>query len=255
MGVVIGDDPGAVVVRPAREAHRDARGDAEHPEHHGHGSGEVLAVPGFRPGDEVDERRALRARRRLVVGEAARLPEPRLEREYRLVRRLRPAGDALRDHVERPIALEVRVRRIVEERTQCAVAVARPERSGGGDRRARGTARSLADSAPALTPACAAPDPGRSSTRGSSPLRRRARSRGARPRRDGTPCRVGGPPGPSACPPPRGGRRPSPRRARAARPSSGDRPHGAGRDSEAEAPASRRRPARASRGPRTSDHA
>jgi hypothetical protein len=42
MGVVVGDDPGSVLPRPAGEANGDAGRHAEEPQHERHGAGEVL---------------------------------------------------------------------------------------------------------------------------------------------------------------------------------------------------------------------
>ena len=116
VGVVVGDDPGVAVTRAAREPHGDARGDPEQSEHQCHRAGEVLAVPGFRPCHEGDERRAGRAGRRLVVAEPSCLPEPRLERQHGSVLRRRPAGHAVRDLVERALPAVAEVRRIAQER-------------------------------------------------------------------------------------------------------------------------------------------
>ena len=57
VGVVVGHDPAVAIALAAREAARDARRNAEEPEHQCHRAGEVLAVAALALGDEVGERR------------------------------------------------------------------------------------------------------------------------------------------------------------------------------------------------------
>ncbi len=116
MGVVIGHHPRRVAVpRAAREAHRDAGGNAEEPEHQRHRTGEVLTVPRLRPPDEDLERWTGNAGRRLVVSEPSRLAEPRLESQNGAVRGGRGAGDTPRDVVHRRVPAVTGVRRIAQE--------------------------------------------------------------------------------------------------------------------------------------------
>jgi hypothetical protein len=130
MGLVVGDDPAAVVEGPAREPHGDAGGDPEHPQHHRHRPGVVLAVAGLRPGHELDERGARHARRLLVVREASALPEPGLERQNCRVRRAGTPGDVLCGVVQPLVGREVRIRRVVEDRARCYLA---PTNAEGGE--------------------------------------------------------------------------------------------------------------------------
>ena len=125
---MIGDDPFAVVRAPAGEPYGDTRGDAEHPQHSGHRAREVLAVPGPRASDEREERRAVDARRGLVVRESPGLPEPRLEREDRPIGRLGLPGNAPGDVVHPSMPDEARVRRIGEEVAHNPLPALGPER-------------------------------------------------------------------------------------------------------------------------------